>query len=169
MYITGPWNISEFKKRIKREIQNSWMTAPLPSPDSSYPGVSLAGGASLVINSKSRKKDLAFKLVEFLSRPEIQIKFYNLISALPSRRSAWINSNLVNDKYLQPFRIQLEKTQAMPKIAEWENIMISRIQKYVEEVAMKKVTVLEACDNLNNETRKLLRKRKELVSQGLLK
>lgn len=168
MYITGPWNISEFKKRISGEVQKLWMTAPLPSPDNDYPGVSLAGGASLVINKTSKKKNLALKLIEFLSQPEIQIKFYQLVGSLPSRKIAWNDSIFLNDVYLKAFRIQLEKTQAMPKLAEWENIMISKIQKYVEEVAAGKMSVIEACQKLNSETSILLEKRKYLVEIGAL-
>jgi multiple sugar transport system substrate-binding protein len=168
MYITGPWNISEFKKRLSKDAQKFWMTAPLPSPDDDYPGVSLAGGASLVINKSSKKKNLALKLIEFLSQPDIQIKFYQLVGSLPSRKSAWNDSIFVNDFHLKAFRFQLEKTQAMPKLAEWENIMISKIQKYVEEVATGRMSVIEACNKLNSETSILLKKRKYLVEIGSL-
>lgn len=168
MYITGPWNISEFKKRLSKNSQNLWMTAPLPSPDENYPGISLAGGASLVINKKSGKKGLALKLIEYLSQPEVQIKFYQLVGSLPSIKSAWNDSVFINDIYLRAFRRQLERTQAMPKLAEWENIMISKIQKYVEEVATGKTSVREACKKLNIETELLLQKRKYLVELGLL-
>jgi multiple sugar transport system substrate-binding protein len=47
MYITGPWNIGEFGRRLPPEVQEKWMTAPLPGPDG--PGLSMAGGASLVV------------------------------------------------------------------------------------------------------------------------
>ena len=42
-YVTGPWNIGEFKRRLPPERQESWMTAPLPGPDG--PGASIAGVA----------------------------------------------------------------------------------------------------------------------------
>ena len=32
-YISGPWNIGEFKRRLPPELQDSWMTAPLPGPE----------------------------------------------------------------------------------------------------------------------------------------
>ena len=51
-YISGPWNIAEFKKRMPAELQDAWMTAPMPGPNG--PGVSSAGGASLVIFSHSQ-------------------------------------------------------------------------------------------------------------------
>lgn len=168
MYITGPWNIAEFRKRLSEDYQNKWSTAPLPSPDSNYPGVSLAGGASLVINKKSKKKVLAFKLIEFLSQPETQVKFYQLVGSLPSRKSAWADSTFEKDNQLKAFRIQLEYTKPLPKLAEWENIMIAKIQKYLEEVATGRMSVRQACKNLNNETSILLEKRKYLIEIGSL-
>lgn len=168
MYITGPWNVSEFKKRLSKDAQNLWMTAALPSSDDNYPGVSIAGGASLVISKRSKKKELAIKLIEFLNHPEIQIEFYKLVGSLPSLKSVWNYPLLKNDEYLKAFRIQLDKTRAMPKLAEWENIMISKIQKYVEEVAANRINVIEACEKLNSETSKLLEKRKYLIEIGSL-
>lgn len=168
MYITGPWNISEFKKRLSLSAQKLWMTAPLPSNNSRYPGVSLAGGASLVLNRNSQKKNLAMKLIEYLSQPDVQIKFYQMVGSLPPRKTAWSDTTFTSDIYLQAFRIQLENTQAMPKLAEWENIVISKIQKYVEEVATGKTSVQEACEKLNKETSIMLEKRKYLVQMGLL-
>ena len=32
-YVSGPWNIGEFKRRLPADRQDSWMTAPLPGPD----------------------------------------------------------------------------------------------------------------------------------------
>ncbi|MEO6488290.1 MAG: extracellular solute-binding protein, partial [Thermoanaerobaculia bacterium] len=50
MYITGPWQIGEFRRRLPAEMEGKWTTAPLPAPDGKpYPGTSLAGGGSLVI------------------------------------------------------------------------------------------------------------------------
>ena len=30
MYITGPWNIGEFERRLPPDMQDTWTTAPLP-------------------------------------------------------------------------------------------------------------------------------------------
>src|SRR5262249_32880296 len=56
LYITGPWNLGEFARRLPPELQSSWSTAPMPTPDGEYPGVSLAGGASLAIHRGSAEK-----------------------------------------------------------------------------------------------------------------
>ena len=49
---SGPWNIGEFRRRLPAERQDDWTTAPLPGPDG--PGVSIAGGSSLVDLPRSR-------------------------------------------------------------------------------------------------------------------
>ncbi|MGH7506887.1 MAG: extracellular solute-binding protein, partial [Longimicrobiales bacterium] len=76
MWITGPWNMGEFKRRLPAEVQDDWATSPLPGPTGPASGISHAGGASLVLFRSSSKKDAAWKLIEFLSRPEQQLRFY---------------------------------------------------------------------------------------------
>ena len=51
-YISGPWNIGEFKRRLPADRAGDWTTAPLPGPDG--PGASIAGGSSLVLFRASR-------------------------------------------------------------------------------------------------------------------
>lgn len=165
MVITGPWNVTEMKNRLPAQMQNKWMTAPLPSPDSVYPGYSLAGGSSIVINKNSGKKNLAWKFIEFLSSHEIQYKFYNQVSALPSVKSVWDEPALKNDKYMQAFYVQLNRTKATPKIPEWEQIVFAKIQQYAEFVAAKKLTVEEALKELDSDTDKILEKRRWILEK----
>src|SRR5262249_9766950 len=67
-YVTGPWNLGEFRARLPAGVP--WATAPMPAPDERYPGVSIAGGASLAIFRGSPRKEAAWALVEFLSQPD---------------------------------------------------------------------------------------------------
>src|SRR5205807_2498767 len=96
-YISGPWNIGEFTRRLPPEQQDTWMTAPMPGPDG--PGASIAGGASLVIFRRSRHKADAWLLLEFLSSPQIQKRFYQLTGDLPPRRSTWRAPELAGNFY----------------------------------------------------------------------
>ncbi|HSR11237.1 MAG TPA: extracellular solute-binding protein, partial [Thermodesulfobacteriota bacterium] len=68
-YISGPWNIAEFKTRMPAALRDGWATAPLPGPKG--PGASLAGGSSLVIFKQSPKMREAWLLIEYLSRPDV--------------------------------------------------------------------------------------------------
>jgi len=119
-YITGPWNIGEFKRRLPPDRQDDWMTAPLPGPNG--PGASIAGGSSLAIFAQSKRKPAAWKLVEYLSRPDVQLRFFELTGDLPPRRSVWDAPLLAGDRYAKAFRDQLERTVPPPAVPEWERI-----------------------------------------------
>lgn len=135
MVVTGPWNLGEFRRRLPPELQESWSTAPLPAPDeaSAYPGVSLAGGSSLVLFRRAEGREGPWRLVEFLSEPAQQARFYALSGDLPARRSAWAATDLDADPRAAAFRAQLDAVVPMPKVPEWEQIA-NRVAERAEEV-----------------------------------
>ena len=119
MYITGPWNVGEFRRRLPPEMQDKWATAPLPARDASEPsGVSMAGGSSLVVLRSTQHRAAAAKLIEFLSEPAQQVRFFELTGDLPARRSAWRAPALLADPHFPAFRAQLERVAPMPKVPE---------------------------------------------------
>ena len=126
MFISGPWDVGSLRDRLTKEQQSTWSTTPLPAPDGPpYPGVSLAGGSSLVIAKSSRNRAAAEQLIAFLSRPDIQARFYLASGDLPARRSAWNAPKLVADREIAAFRTQLDRTAALPRLPEAENMVIS--------------------------------------------
>ena len=128
-YISGPWNIGEFKRRLPAELADAWTTAELPGPvEGQGPGVSIAGGASLAIFKRSRHKAEAWALMRYLSRPDVQLQFYRLTGDLPPRRSTWAlpldgDASLAQDRHAAAFRRQLERVRPTPAVPEWERIM----------------------------------------------
>src|SRR5205823_9029155 len=102
MYVTGPWNLSEFRKRLPDSLQGAWATAPMPGPNGEAGGTSIPGGSSLVLfrgrgHDDARRSDAAWQLVEFLSAPAAQLRFYDLSGDLPARESAWKDARLSGD------------------------------------------------------------------------
>src|SRR2546428_7778167 len=91
-YVSGPWNIGEFQRRLPAEQQDSWMTAPLPGPNG--PGASIAGGSSLVVFRASRHQAAARRVVEFLSQPAVQRRVHALTGDLPPPRAPWTDPGL---------------------------------------------------------------------------
>lgn len=165
MFISGPWNITELKNRFPAELQDKWMVAPLPSPDNDYPGISIAGGSSLAIAKSSAKKEAAWKFVEFLSTKESQLKFYQIVADLPAVKSAWQDPVFAADKYMNAFYVQLQRAVSTPKIPEWEQIVISKIQTTVEKTANKSSGVDEALKTLDSDVDRILEKRRWIVQQ----
>lgn len=120
-YITGPWNIGEFKRRMPAHLQDAWMTAALPGPNG--PSASTAGGASMVIFKNAKHKKEAWALIEYLSRSDIQLRFHALTGNMPPRRSIWQYASLSDDVYAQAFRDQLDRVKAAPNVPQWERIV----------------------------------------------
>lgn len=135
-YLSGPWDIGEFKRRLPPELANAWITAELPGPDG--PGMSTAGGASLAMFRRSRHKPQVWALISYLSRPDVQLEFYRLTGDLPARRSAWAlplnGATLAEDRHAAAFHRQLQRVRAAPAVPEWE-----RIEKEMQLAATRAV------------------------------
>jgi multiple sugar transport system substrate-binding protein len=162
MYVTGPWNLGEFRRRLPAELQSAWATAPLPGPDESTPGVSLAGGSSLVMFRGGRRPDLAWKLLEFLSRPEQQVRFYRMSGDLPARQAAWADSALAGDEQARAFREQLDRTVPMPKVPEWEQIATAVLERS-DQAIRGGVPAEQALALLDADAERILEKRRWLM------
>jgi multiple sugar transport system substrate-binding protein len=161
-YISGPWNIGEFKRRMPPERQDDWMTAPLPGPDA--PGASIAGGSALAVFAASERKDAAWKLVEFLSRPEIQLRFFELTGDLPPRRSVWRAPLLANDVYATAFRDQLERAKPPPPVPEWERIG-TQMRIVSERAVAGKLSPARFRATLDSDADRILEKRRSLMAR----
>jgi multiple sugar transport system substrate-binding protein len=165
MWITGPWNLGEFRRRLPPEQQDAWATAPLPGPRGAASGVSLAGGSSLVVFRDSKHKREAWALVEYLSRPEVQLEFWRLTGDLPGRIEAWRDTALTADPNTRAFGVQLERVVAMPKVPESEQIAI-RLQDWVERAVRGSVPPDRALASLSDEVNLMLEKRRWMRDHG---
>lgn len=170
MYVTGPWNIGEFRRRLPADLQGSWSTAPLPAPDEQaaarpgVPGVSLAGGSSLVVFAASPHREAAWQLVEYLGLPAQQQRFFQLTGNLPAHRAAWDDPHLGADPHAAAFRRQLEHVVATPKIPEWEQIA-NQVWVRAEQAIRGASTVDEALADLDADVGRILAKRRWLLDR----
>jgi multiple sugar transport system substrate-binding protein len=160
MMITGPWEMGEFATRVPAGIP--WATAPLPGPDG--PGVSLAGGASLVLFRGSRHKEAAWRLIAFLSESAQQARFHQLTGDLPARRSAWALSALARDSQAAAFRDQLDRVRPLPMVPESEQIM-NKVVQQGERAARGTASSAEALAALDAEVDRLLEKRRWMLDR----
>ncbi|MBP1686406.1 MAG: putative sugar transporter, sugar-binding protein [Deltaproteobacteria bacterium] len=161
MYVSGPWNIGEFERRLPESMAGKWGTAPLPGPGVGRPGVSIAGGASLALFRGGRHKDAAWKVIEYLSQPEQQLAFYRLTGDLPARRSAWRSEALAQNPSTQAFWQQLQHVRSTPKIPEWERIA-DKISAYAESAIRERMTPEAALGALDTDVDAILEKRRWL-------
>lgn len=161
-YVTGPWSIAQFEERIPARLDHTWATAPLPSPDGS--GGGLAGGASLVIFKASKHKHAAWLLIQYLSRPDVQRRFYAIAGDMPPRRSSWNHSRLARDPRAQAFRKQLEHVEPVPKVPEWQQIA-KQLRIVGAQLANGRLTVDQAAQELDQRADRILAKRRWVLAR----
>lgn len=165
MHITGPWQIGEFSRRLPADMQDKWATAPLPARDASSPtGISMAGGSSLVMFRAAKQKDAARKLIEFLSEPAQQIRFYELCGDLPARRSAWSAPALAKDPHFAAFRVQLERVAPFPPVPEWEQIATT-LYEHGDATVRGAMSVPSALADLDKTADVILEKRRWVLER----
>jgi len=170
-YISGPWNIGEFKRRLPAELQSSWATARLRGPvPGRGPGASIAGGSSLVLFRRSRIKPLAWKLVEYLTRPAVQQQFYRLTGNLPPRRSTWAlplegNKSLADDPHAKAFALQLEQVRPAPAVPEWERIA-QEMQLFAARAVHTKTDIHSSVRALDARVDTILDKRRWMLDRA---
>jgi multiple sugar transport system substrate-binding protein len=161
-YLSGPWNIREFRRRAPPELADAWGTMPLPGPDG--PGAGIAGGTSLVLPRGGANADAAWLLVEYLARPAVQRRFHALSGNLPPRRSSWAHPDLAGDPLAAAFRDQLERVRPTPKVLEWERIA-QEVRLVTERVVRGGLAQDDAVRELDRSVDAILAKRRWMLEQ----
>jgi multiple sugar transport system substrate-binding protein len=162
-YLSGPWNIGEFRRRLPAAQQADWATAPLPGPDG--PGAGLAGGGSLVVFRASRHQREAWALIEYLSQPAVQHRFYALTGDMPPRRSSWDSPALRDDPQARAFREQLERVKPTPAVPEWERIA-TMMQQVAARAVAGELTVDQAAAEMDRQADRILAKRRWMLDRA---
>jgi multiple sugar transport system substrate-binding protein len=118
-FISGPWHIGLLKEQGGAGFEQKFDVALMPKEQA---GTSFVGGADLAVFSGSKNRESAWKFVQYLSRPQVQVKWYQAVADLPSVRSAWDDPSLSGDKFLSKFGEQLKDAKSPPAIATWEQV-----------------------------------------------
>jgi len=168
-FISGPWNIGELDRRLPPAMKDSWGTAPMPrfanGAGADGPGASTAGGSSLVVFRRSQRKPDALKLLAYLSRPEVQLRFHALTGDLPPRRSTWQSPALAGDPRSTAFRQQLDNVKPTPAVPEWERIA-QEMQLFATRAQRYGTPVPEICAALDERVDGFLTKRRWMLDRA---
>ncbi|MEW6269519.1 MAG: extracellular solute-binding protein [Thermodesulfobacteriota bacterium] len=163
--VTGPWNLSQFRERLPASLARAWATAPMPAPDGRWPGVSLAGGASLALWRGSKVKDAAWRWMQYLVEPAQQAELNRLAGDLPARASAWRELALDRGEHTSAFWLQLQHVRPTPRIPEWERIA-AEIGRRAEAAIRGVETVDQALAALDENVDRILAKRRWLRARA---
>ncbi|SES27175.1 carbohydrate ABC transporter substrate-binding protein, CUT1 family [Pedococcus cremeus] len=122
MFISGPWEMSAVEKVGGAGFKDKYGVMKMPVKKTSS---SFVGGSDLAVFKNTKNRDSAWKFVEWLSKPDVQVKWYKLSTDLPSVKSAWDDPALQQDKKLAEFGKQLETAKAPPSFPTWEQVITS--------------------------------------------
>ena len=144
-FISGPWMIG-----IVTEAgadPETWTVAHQPTAAS---GTSFVGGSNLAVFEQSENQAAAWAFVEYLSRPDVQITWYETVSDLPSVQSAWDDEALAGDELLAAFGEQLDDAKAPPAIPTWEEVATA-IDGQIEQVVVGDTSPEDGCAAMQEE------------------
>jgi multiple sugar transport system substrate-binding protein len=140
MFFSGPWHVGLITEAGGADIEGKWAVAPLPKKES---GTSFVGGSNLVVFRDSQNKDAAWAFVEFMARPDIQVRWYEEATVLPAVQAAWDDPKLADDENVAVFGEQLNDTQAPPAISTW-NEVANVMNEQLEQVTVGSATAADA-------------------------
>jgi len=163
LFLSGPWTIGDLKRRLAPALQDDWGTAVNPGPDGI--GSAAPGGSSLVVFADGAHDKAAWDLVARLTASVAQLALHEATVDLPARRSVWTAAGLMRDPAVAPFRVQLERATALPKVPEWERI-VTEMQIVAERMVRGQFSVDEAAREIDARADRLLEKRRWMLEKG---
>jgi multiple sugar transport system substrate-binding protein len=144
-FISGPWMIGVITDAGAEE--GTWALAHQPTEQS---GTSFVGGGNLAVFDQSDNKDAGWAFVEFASRPEVQVTWYETVNDLPAVQAAWDDPALADDELLAAFGEQLQDAKAPPAIPTWEQVA-SAIDGQIEAVTVGDTSPEDGCAAMQSE------------------
>lgn len=119
MMIGGPSGIGELEKAGGAGFADKYKVAMVPKQKSA---TSFAGGSDLVVFKKSQNRDAAWKFIQWLSKPDVQVKWYKATGDLPASQPAWKDPSLSGDSKLAVFGDQLKDVNSPPSLTTWTQV-----------------------------------------------
>lgn len=128
-FISGPWEIGLVKDQGGEDFMKNVGLAHMPKEQSA---TSFVGGGDLVVFKTTKNRAAAWQFVDYLTQPDVQAKWYELVNDLPAVKSAWDNDAISGDEFLKVFGDQLNDAKSPPAIPTWEqiaNVIDSQMEK----------------------------------------
>jgi multiple sugar transport system substrate-binding protein len=115
-FVSGPWHIGILKDQGGADKYQLWH---MPGKASA---TSFVGGSDLAVFKDAKNRAGAWKFVQYLSRPDVQVKWYQTSADLPAVTRGWDDPAIKGDALLSAFGEQLKDAKAPPSILTWEQV-----------------------------------------------
>lgn len=147
LFFSGPWMMSLVEKIGGTGFRDKYDVWPVPKRKTS---TSFVGGSNFGVFQATKNRDAAWKLVQFLTDPATQVKWYEMVSGLPAVKAAWDDEALQADDKVAAFGKQLESTMAPPSVSTWSQVS-AKFDAQVEQVCRSGKDPAEALATLEQE------------------
>ncbi|MFC0672918.1 sugar ABC transporter substrate-binding protein [Brachybacterium hainanense] len=140
MFISGPWMMSAVEALGGEGFAEKYGVFVMPQKESS---ASFLGGANLGVFQGTKNRDAAWKLVQHLSRPEVQVQWFGISTDLPALQQGWEDPAVASNEKFEVFRTQLDTAFAPPVVATWEQVAAA-FDAQIEEVCKNGLAAADA-------------------------
>ena len=140
MFISGPWMMSAVEAVGGEGFADKYGVFTMPAKETSS---SFLGGANLGVFQGTKNRDAAWKLVQHLSTPEVQVEWFGLSTDLPSLQQGWEDETVASNEKFEVFRTQLDTALAPPVVATWEQVAAS-FDAQIEQVCKNALAPADA-------------------------
>jgi multiple sugar transport system substrate-binding protein len=150
-FVSGPWHVGILKEQGGAGFEEKFAVAPMPSAKSA---TSFIGGSNIAVFKDAKNRDGAWKFIQWLSKPEVQVKWYQATTDLPAVQSAWQDASLSGDTYLKVFGEQLNDAKSPPTFPTWQQVAeafdteVEKLAKSGEDPATVAKTVQEKASSI---------------------
>ena len=144
----GPW----FEQFLVDPNGRDWVdqhlaTAPVPAGPAG--SVSALGSGSLAVLADAKNPDAAWKLIRYMTQPDVQISWYKAFGSLPAVKAAWDDPAVAANPLLDAERTALMTAVDVPQVPTWNQVG-TYLGQQMELVARGQASAKEVLDDVQS-------------------
>jgi multiple sugar transport system substrate-binding protein len=144
----GPW----FEQFLVDPNGRDWVdqnlaTATVPAgPAGSF---SALGSGSLAVLADAKNPDAAWKLISYMTQPDVQISWYKAFGSLPAVKAAWDDPAVADNPLLDAEREALMTAVDVPQVPTWNQVG-TYLGQQMELVARGQASAKDVLDDVQS-------------------
>lgn len=153
MFVSGPWMVKTIQETVP-DVKGKWATSVLPKGKNNN---SPFGGANLSVFNYSKNKTNAVKFLEYMSKPDVQLKWMKMTTSLPTGQKAWEDKSLKENQFYKTFGEQIKHAEPSLQVPQYEELAQSFLKNF-EQIYRGGANVQKQMDKYNQEATSILKK-----------
>lgn len=145
MLVSGPYLAKAVSEQAP-ELEGKWGVALLPENQNR---TSLFAGSNLGVWHNTEHPDEAAALLEYVSQPQVQLRWYETMGELPTVSEALADESITSDPLADIYVQQLEQSRPLPLHPAWDAVN-GELLNALNEVILNGVDLDTALEQLND-------------------